>query len=59
MTEIYLGVVLFTVIVLTLVAVILFARSKLVATGDVQILINNDPVRKADFNTFQCLGVFD
>lgn len=43
MIEIYLGVILFTVIVLTLVVVILFARSKLVATGDVQILINNDP----------------
>jgi len=43
MIEIYLGVILFTVIVLSLVVVILFARSKLVATGDVQILINNDP----------------
>lgn len=43
MIEIYLGVILFTLIVLSLVVVILFARSKLVATGDVQILINNDP----------------
>lgn len=43
MVEIYLGVILFTVIVLTLVVVILFARFKLVATGDVNILINNDP----------------
>ncbi|NQU62781.1 MAG: hypothetical protein HQ517_00640, partial [SAR324 cluster bacterium] len=43
MVEIYLGVILFTVIVLTLVVVILFARSKLVATGDVNILINDDP----------------
>ncbi|MBU2513061.1 NADH:ubiquinone reductase (Na(+)-transporting) subunit F [bacterium] len=42
MIEIYLGVVMFTTIVLTLVVVILFARSKLVATGDVVILINDD-----------------
>ncbi len=43
MVEIYLGVTLFTAIVLTLVVVILFARSRLVATGDVNILINDDP----------------
>ena len=43
MVEIYLGVFLFTFIVLALVVVILFARSMLVATGDVNILINNDP----------------
>lgn len=42
-TEIILGVVMFTVIVLALVAVILAARSKLVSTGDVQIEINDDP----------------
>ncbi|MBU2645720.1 NADH:ubiquinone reductase (Na(+)-transporting) subunit F [bacterium] len=43
MVEIYLGVMMFTIIVLSLVVVILFARSRLVATGDVNILINNDP----------------
>lgn len=43
MIEIYLGVVMFTAIVLSLVLIILFARSRLVATGDVNILINNDP----------------
>ena len=42
-TEIILGVVMFTVIVLALVAVILVARSKLVSTGEVTIEINNDP----------------
>ena len=42
-TEIILGVVMFTVIVLALVAVILAARSKLVSTGDVTIEINDDP----------------
>ena len=42
-TEILLGVVSFTVIVLALVGVILFARSILVATGDVSITINGDP----------------
>ena len=42
-TEIILGVVMFTVIVLALVAVILAARSRLVSTGDVTIEINDDP----------------
>ena len=41
-TEIILGVVLFTVIVLILVAVILSARAKLVNSGDVTIGINYD-----------------
>ncbi len=40
--EILLGVFLFTVIVLILVAVILFAKSKLVAEGNVSILINGE-----------------
>ena len=40
---IVLGVVMFTTIVLTLVGVILLARSKLVASGDVGITINEDP----------------
>ena len=40
--EIILGVVLFTAIVLLLVAVILGARSKLVNSGDVTITINNE-----------------
>jgi Na+-transporting NADH:ubiquinone oxidoreductase subunit F len=41
-TEIILGVVLFTVIVLALVAVILSARAKLVNSGEVTIEVNND-----------------
>lgn len=41
-TEILLGVGMFTVIVLSLVGIILFARSKLVASGDVTIEINNE-----------------
>jgi len=40
MTEIVLGVVLFTAIVLALVGVILLARSKLVAQGNVDIVVN-------------------
>jgi Na+-transporting NADH:ubiquinone oxidoreductase subunit F len=40
--EIVLGVTLFTTIVLALVGIILFARSKLVATGNVSILINDE-----------------
>lgn len=43
MQEIYLGVSMFTVIVLALVGVILFAKSKLVSSGDVTITINDDP----------------
>jgi Na+-transporting NADH:ubiquinone oxidoreductase subunit F len=42
MMEIALGVTLFTAIVLGLVAIILFARSKLVASGNVSILINDE-----------------
>lgn len=46
MQEIYLGVGLFTIIVLVLVLVILFAKSKLVPSGDVEIIINDDPDKK-------------
>jgi len=41
--EIILGVSMFTAIVLALVLVILFAKSKLVSSGDVTISINGDP----------------
>ena len=41
--EIILGVVMFTAIVLALVAIILVARSRLVSTGNVSIVINDDP----------------
>jgi Na+-transporting NADH:ubiquinone oxidoreductase subunit F len=41
--EIILGVAMFTVIVMVLVVVILFAKSKLVSTGDIAIQINGDP----------------
>ena len=41
-TEIVSGVGMFILIVLALVALILVARSKLVASGDVNILINGD-----------------
>jgi len=43
MQEIILGVTMFTAIVLGLVLVILFAKSKLVSDGDVTIAINDDP----------------
>lgn len=42
MIEIALGVSLFTAIVLGLVGIILFARSRLVATGNVSILVNDE-----------------
>jgi len=43
MTEIGLGVLIFTGIVLVLVALILVARSRLIPAGKVKISINNDP----------------
>ncbi len=42
MLEIILGVVLFTIILLVLVGIILGAKSKLVATGNVDVLINGE-----------------
>ncbi|MCP4988879.1 MAG: NADH:ubiquinone reductase (Na(+)-transporting) subunit F [Colwellia sp.] len=41
--EIILGVSMFTAIVIALVLVILFAKSKLVSSGDIKISINGDP----------------
>ncbi|RKF15628.1 NADH:ubiquinone reductase (Na(+)-transporting) subunit F [Alginatibacterium sediminis] len=41
--EIILGVTMFTLLILALVAIILFAKSKLVSSGEIQILINDDP----------------
>lgn len=41
--DIILGVVMFTLIVLALVLVILFAKSKLVPSGDITISVNGDP----------------
>ena len=41
-TEIILGVGMFTTVILALVAFILAARSKLVSSGDVNILINGE-----------------
>ena len=42
MIEIVLGVGLFTAIVISLVGIILFARSRLVATGNVNVLVNEE-----------------
>ncbi|MBY6189217.1 NADH:ubiquinone reductase (Na(+)-transporting) subunit F [Microbulbifer agarilyticus] len=42
LTDIYFGVGMFTVIVIALVAIILVARSRLVNTGDVNILVNGE-----------------
>ena len=44
--EIILGIVLFTLIIMVLVFVILSARSKLVATGDIEIIINDEKTIK-------------
>lgn len=43
MTVIILGVAMFTAVILALIALLMAARSRLVATGDVTITINEDP----------------
>jgi Na+-transporting NADH:ubiquinone oxidoreductase subunit F len=63
MLEIGLGVAMFTAIVLALVAVILFARSRLVATGDVAITINDEktiavPVGQKLLNALSNVQIF-
>ena len=47
-STVLLGVVMFTVIVMALVGVILFARSRLVSAGNVTILINDDPDKSVE-----------
>lgn len=61
--EIILGVGMFTAIVLTLVAVILTARAKLVTSGDVTIEINGErtimvPAGDKLLNTLSANGIF-
>ncbi len=51
MELIILGVTMFTLVVLTLVLVILFAKSKLVHSGDVRIEINEDPDKAIEVAT--------
>ncbi len=46
MDTIALGVVMFTAVILALVAVLMVARSKLVAAGEVELVINDDKVMK-------------
>ena len=46
MDTIALGVVMFTVVILALVAVLMVARGKLVAAGEVELVINDDKVVK-------------
>ena len=58
MLEIILGIIIFTGFVIALVFVIIGAKSKLVAEGDVEILINDEkkihvPV---GFKIINCLG---
>jgi Na+-transporting NADH:ubiquinone oxidoreductase subunit F len=45
MNEILTGIVMFTAVILLLVAILLAAKRKLVAHGDVSILINDDPAK--------------
>ncbi len=48
LVTIYAGVGMFTAIVLALIAIILFARARLVSAGDVHIAINDDPEKSID-----------
>lgn len=64
-TTIFGGVALFTTIVMLLVGVILFARSKLVTSGDISIEINGDPEKSITvpaggklLNTLADAGIF-
>ena len=64
-TTIFGGVALFTTVVMLLVFVILFARSKLVTSGDIHIEINGDPDRSITvpaggklLNTLADAGIF-
>ena len=59
------GVALFTVVVMLLVGIILFARSRLVSSGEVHIEINGDPDRSISvpaggklLNTLADSGIF-
>ena len=60
-TIIILGVVFFTVIVLALVVLILFAKSKLVTSGEATIIINDDPEKsvKIPIGTKLLFGLAD
>ena len=64
-TEITLGVAMFTIIIMVLVFVILFARKQLVSTGDVSIEINGDGEKTLQsqaggklLNTLSDAGIF-
>lgn len=64
-TVILLGVVMFTIIVISLTAIILAARSKLVSSGDVTIEVNGDPEHTLStqaggklLNTLAANGIF-
>lgn len=55
--EVALGIALFTAIILSLVLVILAARSKLVSTGAVSVVVNNDRELKIPVGTKLLLGL--
>ncbi len=58
-TQVGLGIGLFTAIVLVLVAVILFARSRLVSIGDVSVLVNEDLELQVPVGTRLLQGLAD
>ena len=50
MGTVALGVFMFTLVILALVSILMFAKSKLVASGEVDILINDDPANTIKTN---------
>jgi len=59
MLEVILGVLLFTLIIITLVFVILGAKSQLVASGDVVILINDEKTIRAPVGSKLLMALAD
>ena len=51
MDTIVIGVVAFTAVILALVLILLLAKARLVASGDVKILINDDPSKRRSVAT--------
>jgi Na+-transporting NADH:ubiquinone oxidoreductase subunit F len=48
MTTVLIGMLMFTVVILSLVVILMLAKSRLVATGDVTISVNEDPDKSLD-----------
>ena len=54
--EVVLGVLMFTFVILSLVIILMFARSKLVSGGQVKIVINDDESKAVQVTDWQYLA---